>query len=150
MVGRIQEVVPSRELRIDPRDQLVIAFGPRVDIEDFQAAADLLRGYQRQAPGDYYTSQLIALRGVSRLINAGKHNQAMELVRAVEDPLLREDAVQLIAAAAVRDGAHSELWRRRTELGLSATEMASFYRGCIRGLNLRPAGETVAPEEDSA
>lgn len=138
LAGQVQAVVPKGSLKIDPRDQLVIALGPRIDAEDIRRAADLLRAYDLQEPGDFYTSQTLALRGVSKLLAAGKYQTAMDLAVAAIDPLLREDAVQLTAAAAVRDRQHSDLWRRRSQLGLSATELASFYRGCIRGLGLRP------------
>ena len=146
LARRVQETVPRRQLRVDARDQLVIRFGQQIDVKDFRTAADLLRAYEREEPGDYYTSHTIALRGVSRLIKAGGHLEAMDLVREVLDPLLREDAVQLIAAAAVRDDNYSELWERRAEYRLSATEKASFYRGCIRGLNLRPASAAESVE----
>ncbi|MFO1093241.1 MAG: hypothetical protein U0992_07990 [Planctomycetaceae bacterium] len=152
LAGQVQAAIPQGSLKIDPRDHLVLAIGPHIDADQVQKAADLLRAYDQQEPGDYYTSQLMALRGISKLIAAKKHKTAMDLAVATIDPLLREDAVQLIAAAAVRDGVHTDLWRRRAQLGLSPTEMASFYRGCIRGLKLRPPaaeGEPAAATSES-
>lgn len=143
LAKQVQGALGGRALRTDPRDVLAVQFPAAVESGRYPRAADLLRVYQQQEPGDYYTSQLQVLRAVSRLIAAGRQESALELVQAVGDPLAREDAVLLIAAAAVRDGRHSDLWRRRSELGLSATEIASLYRGFVMGLALR--GAETAP-----
>jgi len=143
IVKNVQQTVPADKQKVDQADRVAILFPPLVAAGKMRDAADLLRSFDSQSPGNWTTS-IEALAAVSRLIKAGQLDKAMEFVGACTNPLIREDALQLIAAAAVRDGKHSDLWRKRTHYGLTATELASFYRGCVRGMSLRPA---PTPEE---
>lgn len=138
VVRSVQQDVPKDKQRTDPADRLPVLFRQALDAGKFRDAADILRNFDQQVP-DNSTSYIHALYAVSRLLKAGQQDQAVELVVNCTNLLIREDAWQLIAAAAVRDNRHSDLWRRRMELGLAGTELAAFYRGCIRGITLRPA-----------
>ncbi|MBL8852228.1 MAG: hypothetical protein JNG89_21325 [Planctomycetaceae bacterium] len=146
LVSQVQQAIPANKLRIDARDRLALAFPAAIDGSNMRQAADMLRSYDQQEPGDYYTSQVAALRGISRLLKAGNTDKALDLVMNTIDPLLREDGVLLIAAAVVRDDRHSDVWRKRSQFGLSATEQAAFFRGCMLGLKLRPPATAETPE----
>lgn len=125
-------------IQIAPRDVMELQFRAAVDAADYQRAGDVLRVYTQQQHVDRYPAHVEMLRAVSRLVADGKYDDALALTQAVTDPLAREDALWLIAAASVRDGKHSSLWRNRSKLNLPATEMASLDRGFITGLPLAP------------
>lgn len=126
-------------VRTAPRDVMEMQFRAAVESRDYARAGDVLRAYDQQQRDDRYPAHIELLRAVSRLIAEGRHDDALSLTQAVTDPLAREDALWLIAAAVVRDGKHSEFWRNRGKLNLPATEVASLYRGFITGLPLAPS-----------
>ena len=125
-------------IQIAPRDVMELQFRAAVDAADYQRAGDVLRSYDQQQRVDRYPAHTEMLRAVSRLVAAGKHDEAIALTQAVTDLLASEDALWLIAAATVRDGRHSSLWRNRSKLNLPATQTASLDRGFITGLPLAP------------
>ena len=125
-------------IQIAPRDVMELQVRAAVNAADYQRAGDVLRTYDQQQRVDHYPAHVEMLRAVSRLVADGKHDEALAFTQAVTDPLAREDALWLIAAASVRDGRHSSLWRNRSKLNLPATELASLDRGFIAGLPLAP------------
>ncbi len=140
----------TRQIPFPARDELQLRFSAAVAEGKFEAAADVLRIYEQIARDDLYPAQIETLRAVSRLLQAGKHADALDLVLKLGNPLSREDALWLIAAASVRDGRHSDLWRKRASLKLTATEWCALYRGFIAGLALAPPPPTEPPGETQA
>jgi hypothetical protein len=138
----------SQQLQFPARDEMELRVQAAVAEGKFEQAANVLRTYDQIARDDLYPGQIQALRAVSRLLKDAKHTAALNLALAIGNPLSREDALWLIAAASVRDGQHSELWRKRGSLRLSATEWCALYRGFIAGLPLAPPPPT-APAEDA-
>lgn len=131
--------VIGRDAPVSPRDLMETEFAKALEAGDHLRAADVLRRYDQQQRDEQFPGHIAMLRAVSRLIAADRHDDALDLTLAVSDPLAREDALWLIAASVVRDGKHSDFWRNRNKLSLTATETASLYRGFITGLPLAPA-----------
>jgi hypothetical protein len=131
------------------RDELDVRLRAAVSEGNFEEAANVLRTYEQIARDDLYPAQIAALRAVSRLMQDGKHTDALNLSLAFTNPLSREDALWLIAAGSVRDGQHSDLWRKRPSLKLSATEWCALYRGFVAGLALAPPPPTAPPENEA-
>ena len=138
----------SQQPRFPARDELEVRLYAAVSERNFEQAAAVLRTYEQIARDDLYPAQIEALRAVSRLLKGGQHGDALRLATSFTNPLSREDALWLIAAASVRDGQHSELWRKRASLKLTATEWCALYRGFVAGLSLAPPPPT-APAADS-
>jgi tetratricopeptide (TPR) repeat protein len=111
---------------------------------EFGKAAALLGDHYRRSHGNRYPADLVALRSVSRLLKEGQHEAAFQFAAALPDALAKEDAFWLVAAAATRDGKHSEIWRKIPHQKFSATERATLYRGFIDGLALAKASEPAA------
>ncbi len=116
---------------------------------EFGKAAAVLNDHYRRARGNRYPADLVALRTVSRLLKDGKHEPAFEFAAALPDALAKEDALWLVAAAATRDGKHSEIWRKIPHQKFSATERATLYRGFIDGLALARPSEPAAPSANA-
>lgn len=127
-------------VRLEARDRMEVEFAAALEAGDLAQEEAALESYRMRAGQDPYPMYLIALQAVSRLIAEDRHSDAFDLAQRIPYPLTREDAYWLIAAAAVRDGRHSEIWRRDRDQ-LSATELAALYRGFIDGLPFAPSDE---------
>jgi len=102
-------------------DQLLSA-SPKDGI-DALAASRNFKGESRE---------MVVLRGVTALVEAGAIDAAWELI-AKQDIVLREQAYQLAALIAARKGKADLAWKR-TEALNGATEKEALGRGIIAGL----------------
>lgn len=76
----------------------------------------------------------LLLKGVTRqALSSDPLSKTWELISAIKDITLREQAVDLAAWMASRRGAASEVWNHRKNLS-SATEIVSLERGMIAGI----------------
>jgi hypothetical protein len=140
----------TKQFLFPARDEMEVRFQAAVTEGKYEQAATVLRTYEQIASDDAYPAQIAALRAVSRLLSEGRHNDAANLALAIFNPLSREDGFWLTAAASVRDGQHSDLWRKRSGWKLSATDWCALYRGFVHGLTLAPPPSAVPPEEAHA
>jgi len=75
----------------------------------------------------------------SRLVKAGKIDSAVRLARAVEDPILRENTLTLIAAQATVNGQGEAIWKLLQNQSRLPMEWIAIGHGFVSGsLNLTP------------
>lgn len=145
LAAAVEGAVGSQQLRFDAVDRMERALDAALRAKKYADAAAVLSAYERTAGIDPYPAQRQAVRAVGRLVAGREYAGALEFITALTNPLTREDAWWLIAAASVRDGEHSVVWRKSLSSRMSATDWCSLYRGMIAGLPLAP--RPAAPDE---
>lgn len=88
-----------------------------------------------QSTEDEAWRQQWALRLACRLASRDAPKRAMEFVAALNDLLLREEAYDLCAAIASRNGHSRMIWDYIQAVELTATEEISLYRGLVAGIS---------------
>ena len=141
--ARLCETAATNGEFTDVREALERETAEAVASGDVAGAARRLATYQpaksegqRTSPEDTDWPLLWALRLTTRQGNAGKTDQAFDLVVTLTDKLWREDGYELTAAIAARNVKTVEaLWKKHRTGGLTPTEKIAIARGLCGGLS---------------
>jgi len=92
----------------------------------------------------------VILDGASRLLNAGKLDDALNFVRLFNDQVLREEVLQWTTALACRLGLDSKTNQLLRDANFVPTDSVSAWRGFLLGLQSSEEAKKHAPSASSA
>ncbi len=98
------------------------------------AAAKGLSAWRPRSENDSYWRQEMTLRLASQLVAAGKNAKALEYALAIDDSLLREMALELVAAQSTVAGDRTTAFEAARNPGLIPPDRVALLRGLVGGL----------------
>ncbi|MGH7128478.1 MAG: hypothetical protein ACREIV_07900, partial [Planctomycetaceae bacterium] len=138
---------------LDPKETAKAKSAELLAAGKLEQAAETIE--TRRSALDRDEQDLWALRLVARLVNENQLEDAFEFAVALEYPLLREEALEMLAARGTLLGHYWPIWKKaerrtRETPAFAPTEEISVLRGLVGGLvamNDPPAQEETDAAE---
>ncbi len=148
-VAEIEDALSAAGLQRPNAEQHFIREASRyVEHGDVRKAAQALEQFNLSRV-NRATRDRWRLRLACRLVNRGQLEDAFSFIREIdhEDVMLREDAWQLMAALATRNGHLLQLWDIAQESRLPPTEIVALYRGLVGAIAATDSERSTPPLE---